>query len=119
MKNFHDLLVWQKAHRLTLDIYTATQDFPREEQYGLTNQMRRAAASVPANLAEGCGRGGEVEFARFCQIAMGSACELEYDLLLARDLQFMAEEAYRPLVEQVIEVKRMLVSLLRKLKADR
>jgi four helix bundle protein len=119
MKNFHDLLVWQKAHRVTLDTYAATRDFPREEQYGLTSQMRRAAVSVPANLAEGCGRGGEVEFARFCQIAMGSACELEYHLLLARDLTFMAEQVYQPLVSQVVEVKRMLTSLLQKLKADR
>ena len=86
MKDFRDLQVWQKAHGLTLAIYRVTVTFPRQELYGLTTQLRRASSSIAANLAEGCGRNSDAEFARFCSIAMGSASELEYHLLLARDL---------------------------------
>lgn len=85
MKDFHELKVWQKAHQLTLAVYQVTAAFPREELYGLTSQLRRCSSSTPANLAEGCGRDGDAEFARFCSIAMGSASELEYHLLLAKD----------------------------------
>ena len=89
MKDFHELKVWQKAHQLTLAVYRMTATFPREELYGLTTQLRRSCSSIPANLAEGCGRNGDAEFARFCCIAMGSASELEYHLLLARDLNLI------------------------------
>jgi four helix bundle protein len=85
VKDFRELKVWQKAHHLTPAVYRITAAFPREELYGLTSQLRRACSSVAANLAEGCGRNGDVEFARFCFIAMGSASELEYHLLLAKD----------------------------------
>jgi four helix bundle protein len=91
MKNFRELKVWGKSHQLTLAVYKATTTFPREEEYGLTSQLRRACASVPANIAEGCGRGSEADFARFLQIAMGSASELEYHLLLARDLNLLRQ----------------------------
>jgi four helix bundle protein len=84
MKDFHALKVWQKAHQLTLAVYQVTATFPREELYGLTSQLRRSCSSIPANLAEGCGRNGDAEFARFSCIAMGSASELEYHLLLGR-----------------------------------
>src|SRR3990170_6872922 len=86
MKDFRELKVWEKAHRLTLMVYKATAAFPRDELYGLTGQIRRSCASIPANIAEGCGRSGDSELARFLQIAMGSASELEYHLLLGRDL---------------------------------
>ena len=86
--------------------------------YGLTSQIRRSCASIPANVAEGCGRGGDPELARFLQIAMGSASELEYHLLLARDLEYLGPSDYEGLAEDVIEVKRMLTSFLQKLKAD-
>jgi four helix bundle protein len=86
MRDFRKLMVWQKAHQLTLGIYELTANFPRDEVYGLTSQVRRAAASIPANVAEGCGRDGDTELARFLRIAMGSANELEYHLILARDL---------------------------------
>ena len=86
MKDFKKQKVWQKSHRLTLDIYKATANFPREELYGLTNQLRRSCASIPANIAEGCGRNSDADFSRFLQIAMGSATELEYHLLLSHDL---------------------------------
>jgi len=89
LKDFRDLQVWAKAHVLTLDIYRATVGFPKEETYGLTSQMRRCSASIAANIAEGCGRRGNGEFHKFLQISTGSASELEYHLLLARDLGFM------------------------------
>ena len=117
MKDFRELKVWHKAHHLTLLIYKVTASFPREEVYGLTSQIRRACASIPANIAEGCGRKGDAEFGRFLQIAMGSACELEYHLLLAHDLSFLSSAHYERLSEDVTEVKRMLTSLLQKVRA--
>ena len=84
MKDFHDLLVWRKAHALTLAVYRLTAGFPRAEMYGLTSQLRRSSSSIPANLAEGCGRSGDGELYRYCSIAMGSASETEYHLLLAQ-----------------------------------
>ena len=119
MKDFHELKVWQKAHQLTLVVYQITATFPREELYGLTTQLRRSCASVPANLAEGCGRNGDAEFARFCSIAMGSASEVEYHLLLAKDLQLIKPKDYGELAERATEVKRMLAALIQKLTADR
>ena len=91
MKDFRQLKVWQKSHELTLVLYKLTASFPREETYGLTAQVRRAASSISANLAEGCGRNGDAELARFCSIASCSAIELEYHLLLARDLKFIKD----------------------------
>ena len=88
MKDFRNLEVWDKAHQLTLNVYRITKTFPGDEKFGLTSQIRRCAASVAANIAEGCGRTGNAEFHRFLQIAMGSASELEYHLLLSRDLEY-------------------------------
>ena len=119
MKNFRDLKVWEKSHWLTLEVYKATKPFPKEEVYGLTSQLRRACSSIPANIAEGCGRGSEAEMARFFQIAMGSASETEYHLLLARDLKLLNRETHGELDAGVTEVKRMLAALIKKLKADR
>ena len=119
MKNFKDLKIWKKAHQLTLAIYKATQGFPKEELYGLTGQIRRASSSIPANIAEGCGRSGDAELGRFLHIAMGSASELEYHLLLAHDLALLHDRTYESLSNDVIEVKRMLASLIKKLNADR
>jgi four helix bundle protein len=119
VKDFHELKVWQKAHELTLAVYRVTAPFPREELYGLTSQLRRASASVAANLAEGCGRSGDAEFARFCSIAMGSASEVEYHLLLARDLKLLKPAEYQELAPRATELKRMLTALLQKLTADR
>lgn len=113
MQDFRKLKVWEKAHELTLAIYQVTAGFPRQELYGLTNQLRRAVASIPVNIAEGCGRGSQGEFVRFLQIAAGSASELEYELLLARDLRFLEEKAYQPLLAHLVEIKRMLSSLIR------
>lgn len=110
MQDFRNLAVWQKAHALTLGTYRATECFPRAELFGRTSQLRRSCASISANLAEGCVR-TQPEFARFIQIALGSASETEYHFLLAHDLGFLAADLYEPLSRQVVEVKRMLTSL--------
>jgi len=112
------LIVWQKAHQLTLDLYRVTKSFPRDEQYGLTSQIRRAAASVGANIAEGCGRGTARDFARFIQMALGSASELEYELLLASDLGLFPGTTYSQFEFAIVSVKRMLTGLARRLTAD-
>jgi len=119
MKDFRQLVVWQKAHLFVLKLYASTKSFPKEELYGLTSQVRRAAASVPTNIAEGCGRNGDKELARFCQIAMGSASEVEYQLLLAMDLRYLSENDYHELNNSLLEVKRMLNAFLQKLTANR
>ena len=119
MKNFRDLQVWQKAHQLAVASYAATSNFPRQEIYGLTSQIRRCAVSIPANIAEGCGKRGNAEFQRFLGIAAGSASELEYHFLLANDLKFLTEADYHNLSSAVTEVKRMLTSLIRKIESDR
>ena len=104
---------------MTLLVYKATASFPREEMFGLTSQIRRSCSSIPANIAEGCGRKGDSEMARFLQIAMGSASELEYHLLLVHDLGLLKAHAFRDLSKEVVEVKRMLSAFIKKLKADR
>ncbi len=119
MRNFRELIVWQKAHNLTLSVYRATVPFPKEELYGLTSQIRRSCESIPANIAEGCGRTGASELGRFLQIAMGSASELEYHLLLARDLHFLNGTDYDCLAGYVTEVKRMLTAFIRQLQKQR
>jgi four helix bundle protein len=115
MRNFKELKVWQKAHQFVLGVYQQTRDFPSEERFGLTAHLRKSATSVPSNIAEGCGREGERELARFLSIAAGSASESEYQLLLALDLGYLQPDAHRQLDEQVNEVKRMLNSFIRTL----
>jgi four helix bundle protein len=118
MRDFKLLKVWQKAHQLTLDVYKVTATFPREELYGLVAQMRRSSASIPTNIAEGCGRSSQAELGRFFVIAAGSASELEYQFILARDLNFLDTSLYKGLEGDVIEIKKMLASFLQKLKAE-
>lgn len=118
MKDFKKLKVWQKAHNLTLCVYKITRQFPKEELYGLTSQIRRASSSIPANIAEGCGRGGDTDFARFLQISMGSASELEYHLLLSKDLGFIKLNTFDNCNNDVSEIKQMLSSFIKKLKAE-
>ena len=119
MKDFRGLKVWEKSHRLVLDVYGLTATFPSAERYGLTSQMRRAAASVPANIAEGCGRSGNGELSRFLYVAMGSACELEYHELLAKDLNLITPDNHRRVESRTIEVKRMLAALIAKVNSER
>ena len=112
MRDFKNLEVWRKSHQLTLNVYRATEGFPRSELFGLTSQIRRSASSIEANLAEGWGR-TQAEFAKFIQIALGSNCELECHLLLSRDLSLVTEEIHRRLLSQIEEVRRMLNALLK------
>ncbi|MBW2166493.1 MAG: four helix bundle protein [Deltaproteobacteria bacterium] len=118
MRDFRELKVWEKVHRFTLQVYRITKNFPSDERFGLTIQLCRAAASVSTNIAKGCGRDSERELARFMSIAAGSASEVEYQLLLACDLNYIQDETYRELNQQVNEVKRMLNSFIRKLTAN-
>jgi four helix bundle protein len=118
LRDFKELKVWAKSHQLTLSVYQATAHFPKEEMYGLTGQIRRASASIPANIAEGCGRNGVPELVRFLNISMGSASELEYHLMLANDLGLFDNRTYEQLSAQASEVKRMLGSYIEKIYAD-
>ena len=118
MKDFKSLKTWNRAHELTLRVYSATKSFPRDEAFGLTSQLRRACASVPANIAEGCGRSGDAELARFLVIAAGSASEVEYHLLLAHDLNYLNDTEYAQLDGEINELKRMLTAFIQKLKAN-
>jgi four helix bundle protein len=108
MRDFKKIQVWEKAHKLTLQLYKITSSFPKEELYGLTSQIRRAASSIPANIAEGSGRNPQVELARFIHTAGGSASELEYHLILAHDLGYIDSNIHPELDTAINEIKRML-----------
>ncbi|MGA3287167.1 MAG: four helix bundle protein [Bacteroidota bacterium] len=116
MKDFRNLEVWDRAHKLALEAYKVTRHFPKEELYGLTNQIRRSSSSIPTNIAEGCGRGSDAEFHRFLIIAMGSASELEYLAILARDLEYLNTTQYNELEQEIIIVRKMLNALIQKVK---
>ena len=118
MKDFRTLKVWEKAHALTLAIYKATEKFPKQELYELTNQIQRAVVSIPTNIAEGCGKDSDAELKRYFVIAMGSSSELEYLLLLARDLTYLSEENHQILNNDLTEVRRMLNAFIQKLKTS-
>ena len=115
MKDFRTLNVWQKGHKLAVMIYQKTKTFPKEEVYGITSQLRRAIVSIPTNLAEGCGRGSDKDFAKFAQIAIGSASESEYLILLSNELGYIDKNDSDELIEKVCEIKRMLTSLIKNL----
>ena len=118
MQSFRNLQVWEKSHNLTLQIYKLTSECPREEIYGLTSQIRRACASIPTNIAEGCGRESSADFARFLQIAMGSASETEYLILLAHDLKYLTADQHTELMDTTIRVKKMLTALLKNVRMN-
>ena len=117
MKDFRNLKVWDRSHKLTLKIYGITRTFPVEEIYGLKSQMRRASVSIPTNIAEGCGRNSDAELARFLEIAMGSASELEYLVLLSKELNFLHNAVYNSLTAEIIEIKQMLGTLIKKIRS--
>lgn len=110
MQNYKELKVWEKSHQFTLKVYQLTLSFPKEELYGLTNQLRRAASSIPANIAEGCGKNSQQELAHFLNISLGSANESEYFLLLAKDLKYISEDSFENLFDNINEIKAMLIS---------
>jgi|SRR6266487_329461 len=118
MKDFHSLKVWGKAHALTLAVYKSTQDFPKQELYSLTNQIQRAAVSIPANIAEGCGKDSDAELKRYFLIAMGSSSELEYLLLLAHDLGYLQANIYQSMQNELVKTRKMLNAFIQKLKAN-
>jgi four helix bundle protein len=116
VRDFRKLKVWGEGHRLTLRVYEATGGFPRDELYALTSQLRRCSTSIPANIAEGCGRSGDAELRRFMLISMGSASELQYHLLLAQDLGYLDPKQYQDLSQATQEIKRMLSTFVTKLR---
>ena len=118
MRDFRNLQVWKKSHNLTLDVYKSTSQFPRTEIYGLTSQIRRACSSIPTNIAEGCGRKSPADFARFLQIALGSASETEYLILLTHDLKYLNFDQYSELIDRINHIKRMLINLQKTVKVN-
>jgi four helix bundle protein len=112
VQDFKKLLVWQKSHLLTLEIYSISKTFPNNELFGLTSQLRRASSSVAANIAEGCGRKSKNEFAHFLAIAIGSVSEVEYFLILARDLNYLSKNDFQRINSLANETKRMLISFV-------
>jgi four helix bundle protein len=116
MQDYKNLKVWEKSHLFTLKVYDVTKVFPKEELYSLTNQLRRSASSVPANIAEGCGKNSKHEFAHYLNIALGSANESEYFLILSRDLQYLKQEFFEILFNLINEVKGMLIALINKVR---
>ncbi len=118
MGDYRRVAAWQRAHELTLAAYRVTRPLPKEELYGLTSQIRRAASSIPTNIAEGCGRNSDAELARFLSIAIGSANELDYLLLLAHDLGYVPTPDYEPLAQETQEVTRMIAAFISTVRRD-
>jgi four helix bundle protein len=118
MQNCKELKVWERAHHFTLRVYETTISFPKEELYGLTNQLRRAASSIPANIAEGCGKNSQSELAHFLNISLVSANETEHFLILSKDLKYLAENDFNLLFDRINEIKAMLISLINKVRTN-
>ena len=116
MRDFHKLGIWQRSHQLTLDVYKLSKSFPKDELFGLKSQIRRAASSIPTNIAEGCGRASNIDYAHFLQIAIGSASEVEYELLLAHDLEYINDEAFNKLTSETIAIRKMIIKYQSELK---
>ncbi|MEP6925151.1 MAG: four helix bundle protein [Pyrinomonadaceae bacterium] len=118
MRDFRQLKVWEEAHELTLEIYQVTKNYPKDELFGLTSQMRRSGSSIPTNIAEGCGRETNKDYAHFLQIALGSAFELDYQILLSKDLSYIDQQTFAGLNNRVDKVRRQLANLIRKVRAS-
>ena len=116
MIDFKTLKIWEISHEIALAVYKLTRSFPKEEIYGLTSQMRGSASSIPTNIAEGCGRGSDKDLSRFLQISMGSTNELEYQLILSKDLNYIKENEYVEYTEKLILLKKMLISFIKKVR---
>ena len=119
MMDFKKLIVWEKSHKLVLEIYNISKSFPADELYGLTGQIRRAAVSIPNNMAEGCGRNSETELNRFFTISMGSASEVEYLLLLSKDLNYINQNQYEILNNKIVEIKKMMSAYSAKIRQSK
>lgn len=118
MRDYKKLIVWQRAHQLVLSVYRVTRDFPREERFNLTSQIRRAATSIPTNIAEGCGKFTQRDFAKFLQDAFGSVQEVEYLTFLSFELAYFKKETYSRVDKDVNEIKAMLIKLLQKIRNE-
>jgi len=118
MLDFKNIAIWQRSHQLTLDIYKATQQFPKEESFGLTSQIRRAVSSIPTNIAEGCGRRSNAELANFLNIACGSASEVEYEILLAKEIGYISPAQCESWTREIIEIRSMLAAYMKRLKSE-
>ena len=116
MKDFRSLKVWEKGHEITMSVYKETKNFPKEELYGLVSQLRRASSSIPTNIAEGCGKHSDKEFANFLQIAMGSASETEYLIFLSGELEYLSKVKAQEMINQITEIKKMLASLIKSIR---
>lgn len=116
MQNYKDLNVWKKAHALVLFLYRLTIGFPKSEQFNLTSQLRRAATSIPSNVAEGCGKLTQSDFANYLHIALGSSNEVEYLAFLSHELGYMKDDSFEKVDGQINEVKAMLINLIRKVR---
>lgn len=117
MRDFHKLIIWQRSHQLALKVYSISKFFPKDELFGLTSQIRRAVSSIPTNIAEGCGRASNKDFAHFLQIAIGLAAEVEYELLLAHDLDYINNSDYQFLTEETVAVRKMIIKYQSELKS--
>lgn len=117
MRDFRQLRIWELSHNLTLKIYRITKGFPKEELFSLTSQMRRSRSSIPNNIAEGCGRGSNNDYARFLQIAVGSSYELDYQILLAKDLEYIDNKTHAELSNEISSLQKQIVALLQKVRA--
>jgi four helix bundle protein len=115
MRDFKKIFVWERAQKFSVKIYEYTQSLPKEELYGITSQIPRAVISIPTNIAEGCGKNSEKDFCRFLSIALGSASEVQSLLLLIRDLNYKKEEEINSFENEIIEIKKMLYSLIEKI----
>jgi four helix bundle protein len=116
MQNYKDLNVWGKSHQFTVLMYECTKSFPKEELFGITSQLRRACSSIPANIAEGCGKNSKAELAHYLNIALGSANETEYFLILSKDLHYLPIKSFSELSNQINHIKAMLISLINKVR---
>ncbi|MBF0598130.1 four helix bundle protein [Faecalibacter rhinopitheci] len=116
MQDYKKLKVWELGHELTLMVYQKTSTFPKEEMFGLTSQIRRASSSIPTNIAEGCGRYSSKELTQFLNISLGSANETSYLLFLAKDLNYLTNEDFENLNNQIEQIKAMLINLISKIK---
>jgi len=116
MRKYKDLIIWQRSVKLATEIYKVTSDFPSEEKYGLISQMRRSALSIPSNIAEGAGRSSDKEYRRFLDIAYGSAYELETQIFISFNLDFIQKESFQVLTKEIDEIQKMIFSFSKQLK---
>ena len=117
IKSFTELIAWQEGHKLVLQVYEISKQFPKEEQFGLTNQLRRAAVSITSNIAEGFSRNSYKEKLQFYSVSLGSTTEVQNQLLIARDLQYITEETFSKIAEQAVKVNKITNGLIKKTRA--